>query len=40
MRDANYRKELPWNCIFKYNDQGIKINLDENGNEIDNSACN
>lgn len=41
LRDANYHKELPWNCIFKPNPSGnISIKLDENGNEISNSACN
>jgi type II secretory pathway pseudopilin PulG len=41
LRDANYHKELPWNCIFKPNPTGnISIKLDDNGNEISNSACN
>lgn len=39
MRDANYRKELPWNCIFKYNEKDITITLDDNWDEISNSAC-
>ena len=39
LRDANYHKELPWNCIFKYNENGITINLDSKWNEISNSAC-
>lgn len=40
LRDANYHKELPWNCIYNYSTDGITITLDENGIEIDNSACN
>lgn len=39
MRDANYHKELPWNCIFNQVDDEIQISVDENGNEISNSAC-
>ena len=39
MRDANYRKELPWNCIFKYNKKDITITLGDDWNEIGNSAC-
>ncbi len=39
LRDANYHKELPWNCIFKYNENGITIKLDSKWNEISNSAC-
>ena len=39
LRDANYHKELPWNCIFNYSDNGIEIKLDDYGNEIKNSAC-
>lgn len=38
MRDANYHKKLPWNCIFKY-DNNPRINLDGYGNEIGNSSC-
>ena len=39
LRDANYHKELPWNCIFN-NPNTIKIELNDNGNETSNSACN
>jgi prepilin-type N-terminal cleavage/methylation domain-containing protein len=39
LRDANYHKELPWNCIFKYSENGITINLDNNWKETSNSAC-
>ena len=38
LRDANYHKELPWNCIFTYNDNP-EIELDGYGNEIKNSSC-
>lgn len=38
LRDANYHKKLPWNCIFTYSDE-IKIELDDDGNEKSNSAC-
>jgi hypothetical protein len=30
LRDANYHKELPWNCIFGYNDNPGTIQLEEN----------
>ena len=39
LRDANYHKELPWNCIFEYSDNGIELKLDDKDNEIKNSAC-
>lgn len=39
LRDANYHKELPWNCIYNYSTDGITITLDENGNETNNTAC-
>ncbi len=39
LRDANYHKKLPWNCIFNHVDGEIKIEIDNDGNEINNSAC-
>lgn len=35
LRDANYHKELPWNCIFKRNDNPSSqpIDLDEEEND-------
>lgn len=40
LRDANYHKELPWNCIFndKYKENKVMV-LDANWNEIKNDAC-
>jgi len=40
LRDANYHKELLWNCIFKYSSSPITITLDGNGDEVKNSVCN
>ena len=40
LRDANYHKKLPWNCIFKYNSTPIQIEVDEERNEQNNPACN
>ena len=39
LRDANYHKELPWNCIFKYSSDPMVIVLDDHNNETSNSAC-
>lgn len=32
LRDANYHKEQPWNCIFKSNDNPTVVNLDNDDN--------
>jgi hypothetical protein len=39
LRDANYHKELPWNCIFEYKETPEDIKLDENDQEINNPFC-
>lgn len=40
LRDANYHKEVPWNCIFDPNANiGDWIEEDENGNETKNPYC-
>ncbi len=40
LRDANYHKELPWNCIFDDKYEGKKVmELDANWNEKNNDAC-
>ena len=39
LRDANYHKELPWNCIFQKNDNPRTINLDENWEETSSPFC-
>ena len=39
LRDANYHKKLPWNCVFNYSPNPIKVDY-ENGKELSNSACN
>ena len=38
LRDANYNKNLPWNCIFHYNENS-EIEVDSNYNEIKNPYC-
>ena len=41
LRDANYHKELPWNCIFQRNDKPGIITLNEDGEEVNGSPfCN
>lgn len=39
LRDANYHKELPWNCIFNHESTPWEIKLDENDQEINNPFC-
>ena len=39
LRDANYHKELPWNCIFEYEESPGDIKLDENDQEENNPFC-
>ncbi len=39
LRDANYHKELPWNCIFGYNNNPGTIQLDEDWEETNNPFC-
>ena len=39
LRDANYRKELEWNCIFQPNEWEITLTEDNNWNEK-NPFCN
>ena len=33
LRDANYHKELPWNCIFKHNSDPTQVDVDEDGDK-------
>ena len=40
LRDANYHKELPWNCIFNYVSNPITVELDENDEETEDLFCN
>jgi type II secretory pathway pseudopilin PulG len=40
LRDANYHKKLPWNCIFERNEHPGTIELDENNEEKNNPFCN
>ncbi len=37
LRDSNYHKELPWNCIFRHNDHPWTILLDDHGEEETNT---
>ncbi len=39
LRDANYHKELPWNCIFENEEKPGDIKLDSNDQEINNPFC-
>ena len=39
LRDANYHKELPWNCIFNYTSNPGTIELDNNNQEKNNPFC-
>ena len=39
LRDANYHKEVPWNCIFSPNSEGSSITEDYYGNESKNPYC-
>ena len=39
LRDANYHKEVPWNCIFNPNEGG-SITEEEDGTESTNPYCN
>ena len=39
LRDANYHKELPWNCIFNHEDNPWEIKLDDDGHELSNPFC-
>lgn len=39
LRDANYHKELPWNCIFEYKKNPGDIKLDDNDQEENNPFC-
>ena len=39
LRDANYHKELPWNCIFGYNNNPGTIELTDNWEEKSNPFC-
>lgn len=39
LRDANYHKELPWNCIFKYKDHIDTLILDDHWEDEVNPFC-
>lgn len=37
LRDSNYHKKLPWDCMFEYSDT-VELKIDDYGNEIS-SSC-
>jgi len=40
LRDANYHKKVPWNCIFNPNNEGESITEEAFGTESKNPYCN